>query len=55
LFEQTSDKRFDIEELFKFPLDKIKTAHPTEVWVLSDLLVKIRNNLEAAILQLADR
>jgi hypothetical protein len=55
LFEQTSDKRFDIEELFKFPLDKIKTAHPTEVRVLRDLLVKIRNNLDAAILQLADR
>lgn len=51
---QTSDKRFDIEDLFKFPFDQIKAAHPIEVDLFKDMLIKIRNNLEASLKQLSD-
>jgi hypothetical protein len=52
LLKQTSDKGFDVENLFKFPLDEIGAAHPIEVDLFKDMLVNIRNNLNATLKQL---
>ena len=49
LFEQTTDKRFDIEDLFRFRFEERKVAHPTELRLLRDILCKIRQNIDEAI------
>ena len=56
LFELTADKHFDIEELFDFKKRYVfsrKALHPTEVKIFRDVLVKVRNNLDASLNQLS--
>jgi hypothetical protein len=57
LLELLADKHFNLEELFEFKkgyLVVIEALHPTQVKILRDVFVKIRNNLNTSLNQLSN-